>query len=128
MRHGGHIVREALPIHLVIVGPWAIEPRWNGSPDSSRGRADGRRVVYPQIDMSGSSTVSIAERLTDTEVGSKCVRSSFPGRDGVTAMRLPSVPFRAARECARLATSPAWPLGCLHGSISSWNPSMMPSL
>jgi len=53
MRHGGRIVREALPIHLVIVGPWAIEPRWNGSPSSSRGRADGRRVLTQRGAISG---------------------------------------------------------------------------
>ena len=41
----GRIVREAFPIHLVIVGPWAIEPHWNGSPGISRGRVDGRRVL-----------------------------------------------------------------------------------
>ena len=47
------IVREALPIHLVIVGPWAIGPRWNGSPGSSRGRADGRRVLTQRGAISG---------------------------------------------------------------------------
>jgi hypothetical protein len=35
-RRGGRTVREALPIHLVIVGQWAIAPHCNGFPGRRR--------------------------------------------------------------------------------------------
>jgi hypothetical protein len=40
---GGRVVGVVLPIHLVIVGPWAIEAHWNSSPGDLDRAALGRR-------------------------------------------------------------------------------------
>jgi|GEM_PF-2385295 len=62
-RRGGGTVREALPIHLVIVGQWATGPHCNGFPGRRRSEpASGGRAAVVIIASAGVG--SDGERLS----------------------------------------------------------------
>ena len=105
-RRGGRIVREALPIHLVIVGQWATGPHCNGFAGRRRSApASCGRAAVVIIASAGVGSDGVWTPSDIAWVPSPAERR--PAAPLVLADRRSDLPLPGGRRCRLAATTEA---------------------